>query len=603
MRLWQLVLLMSIYGLTLSVTRGEAKVDDDEEDAEDGQVEVEDEPVVEEPLREKPKYQKPVPKAPVFFHEPFHTRDDFIKRWVVSEAKKDGADESVAKYDGKWDVGEPKSNPLDGDLGLILKSKAKHHAVASQLDKPFEFKGKPLVVQYEVRFQNGLDCGGAYIKLLSQDRERNLKSFHDKTPYTIMFGPDKCGMDNKLHFIFRHKNPKTGEIEEKHAKKPAANIDSYFADRKTHLFTLVVNPDNTFEVRVDNGIINKGSLLEDFNPPVNPPREIEDPNDKKPADWDDREKIPDTDAVKPDDWDENEPATITDPDASRPAGWLDDEPRLIPDPDADKPDDWDDEMDGEWEAPLIDNPKCKEASGCGEWEPPSIPNPKYQGKWKPPMIDNPEYKGVWKPRIIPNPAFFEDKQPYKMTPIDAIGLELWSMNDEILFDNFLITDELEVARAFSADSWEIKSNEERAASSAGGIWQTLMSAAEQRPWLWAVYVVVLLLPIVLLSICLCPKAGPIKPEDMEALRKKTDEASPDDEGIEGEKEGDEVEADSEVGAGGDSVSGNKKPSKADLEATELQENMDAGEEADAEEDEDSKGSPKKSPRRRRARKE
>ena len=43
-----------------------------------------------------------------------------------------------------------------------------------------------------------------------------------------------------------------------------------------------------------------------------------------------------------------------------------------------------------------------------------------------------------------------------------------------------------------------------------GIWKTLMSAADQRPWLWAVYVVVLLLPIVLLSICLCPKAGPVK---------------------------------------------------------------------------------------------
>nr|KAG5692180.1 hypothetical protein BaRGS_008726 [Batillaria attramentaria] len=350
-----------------------------------------------------------------------------------------------------------------------------------------------------------------------------------------------------------------------------------------------VNPDNTFEVRVDNGVVNKGSLLEDFNPPVNPPKEIEDPNDKKPADWDDREKIPDPDATKPDDWDENEPATIVDPDAKKPDGWLDDEPRLVPDPTASKPEDWDDEMDGEWEAPLIDNPKCKDAPGCGEWEPPSIPNPKYRGKWSPPMIDNPEYQGVWKPRIIPNPAFFEDKQPYKMTPIDALGLELWSMSDDILFDNFLITDDLDVASDFAADSWEIKSNEERAASSAGGIWQTLMSAAEQRPWLWAVYVVVLLLPIVLLSIFLCPKAGPIKPEDMEAYRKKTDEASPDDEGAQEEKEeAEEGEAETEVGAGGDSASP-KKPSKADLEATE--DNMDAGEEADAEEDEDSKGSP------------
>lgn len=588
--------------MLVSITRCEPAVEEEDDDDDDeGQVEVEEEeePVVEEAPREKPKYERPVPKVPVFFHEPFDSKESFGKRWTLSEAKKDGAEESIAKYDGKWEIAEPKSNPIDGDLGLILKSKAKHHAVASELDKPFEFKGKPLVVQYEVRFQNGMDCGGAYIKLLSKEPSVDLKAFHDKSPYTIMFGPDKCGMDNKLHFIFRHKNPKTGEIEEKHAKKPTANIDSYFTDRKTHLYTLVVSPDQTFEIRIDNGVVNKGSLLEDFVPPVNPPREIEDPNDKKPADWDDREKISDPDATKPDDWDEDEPSTIIDPDATKPDGWLDDEPRLVPDPEATKPEDWDDEMDGEWEAPLIDNVKCKEAPGCGEWEAPSIPNPKYRGKWKAPMIDNPNYKGVWKPRMIENPAYFEDDNPYMMIPIGALGLELWSMSDEILFDNFLITDDLKVAEEFAAASWEIKSNEERAASSAGGIWQTLMSSAEQRPWLWAVYVVVLLLPIVLLSICLCPKAGPIKPEDVDASRKKTDEPSPDDEEEEEEMEG-EGEKKEDLGAGGDSV-GEKKTSQADLEASE--DAVDEGEEADAEEDEDAKASPKKSPRRRKGRKD
>jgi len=65
----------------------------------------------------------------------------------------------------------------------------------------------------------------------------------------------------------------------------------------------------------------------------------------------------------------------------------------------------------------IDNPKCKEAPGCGTWEPPMISNPAYKGKWRPPMINNPDYKGIWKPRMIPNPDYFEDKQPYKMTPI------------------------------------------------------------------------------------------------------------------------------------------------------------------------------------------
>lgn len=70
----------------------------------------------------------------------------------------------------------------------------------------------------------------------------------------------------------------------------------------TFLFLPVLNPDNSFEILVDQTVVNSGNLLNDMSPPVNPPREIEDPNDQKPEDWDERPKIPDPDAVKPDDW-------------------------------------------------------------------------------------------------------------------------------------------------------------------------------------------------------------------------------------------------------------------------------------------------------------
>ena len=43
-----------------------------------------------------------------------------------------------------------------------------------------------------------------------------------------------------------------------------------------------------------------------------PPQEIDDSDDKKPEDWDERERIPDPDATKPDDWDETAPAKIVD---------------------------------------------------------------------------------------------------------------------------------------------------------------------------------------------------------------------------------------------------------------------------------------------------
>jgi len=81
---------------------------------------------------------------------------------------------------------------------LVLKSKAKHAAISASLDRPFFFVNKPLIIQYDVTLQNGQECGGAYIKLLTRETGMRLSQFNDKTQYTIMFGPDKCGNDHKV---------------------------------------------------------------------------------------------------------------------------------------------------------------------------------------------------------------------------------------------------------------------------------------------------------------------------------------------------------------------------------------------------------------------
>lgn len=99
---------------------------------------------------------------------------------------------------GKWAVEGLIKDGLKGDLGLVLKSKAKHAAISAPLDRPFHFNTKPLIVQYDVTFQTGQECGGAYLKLLTQETGMRLSQFRDKTPYTIMFGPDKCGTDHKV---------------------------------------------------------------------------------------------------------------------------------------------------------------------------------------------------------------------------------------------------------------------------------------------------------------------------------------------------------------------------------------------------------------------
>lgn len=47
-----------------------------------------------------------------------------------------------------------------------------------------------------------------------------------------------------MHFILRHQNPVSGEWEEKHAD----NVPAPKKDKKSHLYTLVVRPDNSFEM-------------------------------------------------------------------------------------------------------------------------------------------------------------------------------------------------------------------------------------------------------------------------------------------------------------------------------------------------------------------
>merc|ERR1711981_485941 len=392
----------------------------------------------------KPTFTPTSLKAP--FLEQF--TDDWESRWKASSAKKQNdkkEDTEEWAYVGNWAVEEPSVlNGMVGDKGLIVKDKAAHHAISAKFDEPINPKGKPLVVQYEVKLQDGLECGGAYLKLLQENKKLHREEFSNASPYIIMFGPDKCGSTNKVHFIFRHKNPKTGEYEEKHLQTPPlAKIA-----KTSSLYQLAVFPNQTYSISIDGEQKKEGSLFEHFTPAVNPPKEIDDENDKKPEDWVDDARIADPEATKPEDWDEDAPYEIVDEEATKPDDWLDDEPLKIPDPEAEKPEDWDDDEDGDWQAPEIPNPKCQEASGCG--------------KWAPPMIDNPAYKGVWKPRKIANPKYYEDKTPANFEPMGALGFELWTMQNNILFDNIYVGHSIEDADALKKETWDPKIAAEKA---------------------------------------------------------------------------------------------------------------------------------------------
>ncbi|KAK2075633.1 hypothetical protein QBZ16_001741 [Prototheca wickerhamii] len=371
----------------------------------------------------------------------FHERFDggWESRWVHSEdAKYAGNRLSVTKA------------PNADVQALKTTDKARHYGISAALPEPVD-PSKDLVLQYELQLpEGGISCGGAYLKFLTATGDFTPAGLTDATPYTVMFGPDRCGLTNKVHLILRHKSPKTGEVEEKHLLTPPSMLN----DALTHVYTAeLYASNNSYRVLVDGEEKKAGSLFEDFSPAINPPAEISDPEDVKPADWVDEAKIPDATATKPEDWDEDAPAQIPDASAVKPADWLDDEPAEIEDPAATVPEDWDEEEDGEWEAPLIPNPKCA-AAGCGPWTAPLVPNPAYRGKWSAPLVDNPAYQGPWAPRQIPNPAYHVDDAPLAhVGAVGGVAIEIWTMDAGYLFSNVIVSNDPAEAAAAREALW------------------------------------------------------------------------------------------------------------------------------------------------------
>ena len=86
----------------------------------------------------------------------------------------------------------------------------------------------------------------------------------------------------------------------------------------------------------------------------------------------------------------------------------------------------------------------------------------YKGKWVPPKIKNPLFKGVWKANQIENPDYFEDLKPSNFATIGGLGIEIWTMDEKISFNNFLIGNDINSALNFAEKEWKPKHESERA---------------------------------------------------------------------------------------------------------------------------------------------
>jgi len=69
------------------------------------------------------------------------------------------------------------------------------------------------------------------------------------------------------------------------------------------------------------------------------------------------------------------------------------------------------------------------------------------------MIPNPEYKGEWVHPMVPNPKYKDDEEIYLYKDNGAVGFELWQVKAGTIFDNILVTDSVEEAKAHADATW------------------------------------------------------------------------------------------------------------------------------------------------------
>ena len=203
--------------------------------------------------------------AGLFFYETFDEADPFESgKWTKSSDEK-YVDQSISITPAKQPV-----KGFENDKGLQLSKEMKHYGISAKFPEPLSFQGqKELVIQYELKLEDTLACGGAYVKLPRLTDGLDLSRLNSATPYTIMFGPDKCGStNNKVHFILQHQNPLTKGWEEKHFN----DTPTVKMDKKYHLYTLSLKDDNSFEIFVDKKMSKKGNLLTHMKPSINPPK-------------------------------------------------------------------------------------------------------------------------------------------------------------------------------------------------------------------------------------------------------------------------------------------------------------------------------------------
>ena len=88
---------------------------------------------------------------------------------------------------------------LSTSAGIQTSENAHFYALSSRFSEPFNNEGKTLVVQFSVKHEQSIDCGGGYIKVFPSSLDQ--EQMEGESEYNIMFGEDAPDV---LGIVCRH---------------------------------------------------------------------------------------------------------------------------------------------------------------------------------------------------------------------------------------------------------------------------------------------------------------------------------------------------------------------------------------------------------------
>jgi calreticulin len=98
-----------------------------------------------------------IASAEVFLYETFSDGEGWKERWTPSEYRADLGKLEVSP--GNWFSDEVSK------AGLRTTEDYRFYATSTKFNKPFSNKGKDLVLQFDVKNEQNIDCGGGYLKV------------------------------------------------------------------------------------------------------------------------------------------------------------------------------------------------------------------------------------------------------------------------------------------------------------------------------------------------------------------------------------------------------------------------------------------------------